>query len=133
MTNQKYDPNNPDENQDQISGHWEKYASKHYMGASALYISKGRYAKIKVTIVGVYRREVYDKATRGKKPVVVAALQGKEEIKDMILNLTNMARLEKLIGSPEIDHWVGKVVPLGAEYVNAGKKGKVWALRFNPQ
>ncbi len=133
MTNQKYDPKNPDENREQIAGHWERYANKHYMGASALYISDGHYAKITVTIVGVFRRQVYDKATNGKKPVVVAALQGKEEVKEMILNITNMTRLEKLTGTPETKHWVGKAVPLGAEYVNAGRQGKVWALRFNPQ
>lgn len=131
--NKKYDPKNPDENKNQIAGHWEKYVNKHYMGASALYISDGKYAKITVTIVGVYNRTVYDKATNSGKPVVVAALKGKQDTKEMILNVTNMKRIELLLNTPEMKNWVGQSIPLGAEFVNSGNGRKVWALRVNPK
>lgn len=125
----KYDPKNPDENTNQLQGHWEKYANKRYMGASALFVSTGNYRTINIEIVGFYSRVVFDKATNQGKRVNVLALKGKEEVKEMILNTTNMQRIESYLGTPEVKEWPGKKINLGAEFVNSGNGKKVWALR----
>lgn len=129
----KYDPKKPDENRNQLEGHWEKYAEKNYMGASCLYVSEGKYLTIKIKIVGIYSRVVYDKATNQGKKVVVAELQGKHGNKQMILNVTNMSRIEASTGTADVKQWPGQTIELGAEYVRAGNGKMVWALRVQTQ
>lgn len=73
---------------------------------------------ILVTIKGVEQRDVGSEAEPEKKWVLLLEAQ-----KPLVLNSTNLALLEKALGSDDSDEWVGqKVVLFNDENVSFGGK-----------
>lgn len=73
---------------------------------------------ILVTIKGVEKRDVGTEAEPEQKWVLLL-----EEAKPLVLNSTNLALIEKALGSDDTDDWVGqKVVLFNDENVSFGGK-----------
>jgi len=73
---------------------------------------------ILVTIKGVEKRDVGTEAEPEQKWVLLL-----EENKPMVLNSTNLALIEKALGSDESDEWVGqKIILFNDENVSFGGK-----------
>ena len=91
--------------------HWKKLTNPDYLGAYALEDGKDMI----VTIKNVSVQSITGQNGQ-KEDAVVCELEG---MKPMILNKTNMKRIEKVCGSPYIEDWAGHDIQLYTEMVSA--------------
>lgn len=101
--------------------HWKSLTDPNYLGA--WYLEDGR--DITLTIRNVQLEKVT--GTDGKKDDCVVC-HFYENVKPMILNVTNMRMIAKLCGTDYVEDWVGRKIQIGAEKV-AAFGGVVDALR----
>lgn len=106
--------------------HWRKlFQDEKYLGAWDLEID-GQYGSVQITIEKIFTGEFISQM--GKESKVFAKL--KEYQKPMVLNKTNLGRLQKVFGSFNPDDYIGKPVVLGVEKTKS-PDGMVDALRFS--
>lgn len=98
-----------------------------------LYPSKSEWLKcddvpddgLTVTIDSYEVRDFNNDGKRDRKPV----LYFKEDVKALVLNKTNALTITNIVGSGELDDWVGhKITMVPREVEFAGKQ--VWAIRI---
>ena len=85
--------------------HWKKYFDYRYISAEEL---DGK--EIVLTIAGVETGEVYSPTARAKEKK--ATLKFKETEKQIVLNATNARMISTVLGSPQVETWVGKKITL---------------------
>lgn len=90
--------------------HWKKLINPDYLGAYSLE-KDGAYQNIIVQIESVGMQGVTGQGGKVDQ-CVVAQLKGS---KPMILNRTNMKRIEKVLKTPDINQWSGKQIELCVE------------------
>lgn len=80
--------------------HWRKYYDYRFICGEEL---DGK--EVVLTITGIDKEEVYSPTNKGKekKP----ALKFKETTKMLILNVTNARMISTVLGSPQIESWIG--------------------------
>ena len=103
--------------------HWRKLVNNNYFGSWDI-PDKGY---LIVTIKSV-AKEMVTNVGGNKEECVVAQL---EDYKPLILNRTNLKRIEKVMKSADVDNWIGKQVVLVAEKVRAFGE-TVDAVRVKP-
>lgn len=92
--------------------HWKKLTNPKYIGAHDLLPNQ----ELQVTIESVANEIV--KGQDGQDgECVVAKIKGAK--KPMIINKTNMKIIEKVLGTPYVEHWAGKQITLYAAKVKA--------------
>ena len=91
--------------------HWKKLTNPDYLGAYALEDGKDMI----VTIKNVSVQSIMGQNGQ-KEDAIVCELEG---VKPMILNKTNMKRIEKVTGTPYIEDWAGHDIQLYTELVSA--------------
>lgn len=112
-----------DDNTESNLTHWKRLINPKYIGAYSL--PPGQDLTVRIRSVG---REIV-KGTDGKEEeCTVAQLHGQ---KPLILNRTNQRSIEKLVGSPYIEHWAGKEITLFASKTKVGRE-VVECLRIRP-
>ena len=92
--------------------HWKKLTNPDYLGAYALEDGKDMI----VTIEKVETKQITN-ANGQREDAIVCEFKG--DVKPMILNKTNMKRIEKAIGTPYIEDWTGHNIQLYGEMVSA--------------
>lgn len=92
--------------------HWKKLTNPDYLGAYALDDGKDMI----VTIKNVEQKTITG-AKGEKEDCIVADFEN--GVKPMILNKTNMKRIEKVCGSPYIEDWAGHNIQLYVDSVSA--------------
>ena len=92
--------------------HWKKLTNPDYLGAYALEPGQDITATIKLV-----RVENVIGADGKKEDCTV--MHFAEQIKPMILNVTNAKTLEKLFKTPFIEDWSGRRIQIGVESVKA--------------
>lgn len=109
--------------------HWKKTVDKDWIGTYVL--PEGQ--PIIVVLSHVKKHEVKVKGVKSER--VVAYFANNEHFnKPMLLNSTNMSRLQKLTGTPYIEDWskLDMHVTLCQEMDRSFSGGKDWALRISP-
>lgn len=91
--------------------HWKKLTNPNYIGAYSLDGGKD----MNVTIEKVVQEEVQSSDGRADE-CVVAYLKGE---KPFILNKTNCKSIEKCLGSPDTDAWIGGEITIYIAKVSA--------------
>lgn len=104
--------------------HWKKLQNPDYLGAYSLNPGED----LILTIASVRQEKVT--GTDGKKEGCMVA-RFKENVKPMILNVTNCKTIEKLYKTPYIEEWAGRKIQIYAEKVKAFGD-VVDALRIRP-
>ena len=92
--------------------HWKKLTNPDYLGAYALEEGKDMIVTIKEV-----RQESITGAKGEKEEAIIAYLEN--GIKPMILNKTNLKRIEKVCETPYIEDWAGHNIQLYTEMVSA--------------
>lgn len=106
--------------------HWRKlFQDEKYLGVWDLEVN-GQYGSVQITIEKIFTGEFISQM--GKESKVFAKL--KEYQKPMVLNKTNLGRLQKVFSSFNPDDYIGKPVVLGVEKTKS-PDGMVDALRFS--
>lgn len=95
---------------------WKRLVNPDYLGAYSLDSGDGKYADIIATVKQVKVENVV--GADGKREDCVVAYFA-ENIKPMILNVTNMKTLEKLFKSKYIEDWSNRKIQIGVESVKA--------------
>lgn len=96
---------------------WKKLVNPEYLGAYSLDDGNGKYNDIVATIRQVKVENVT--GTDGKRENCVIAYFVEQNIKPMILNVTNMKTLEKLFKTKYIEDWANRKIQIGVESVKA--------------
>jgi hypothetical protein len=104
--------------------HWKKLHNPDYLGAYALDPGKD----IIVTIKSVQNEQVI--GPDGKKEECTVA-RFMEQVKPMILNVTNSKIIEKMYATPYIEEWAGKKIQIYTANIKAFGD-MVEALRIRP-
>lgn len=104
--------------------HWKKLQNPDYLGAYSLEPGKDMI----LTLSGVKQEKVT--GPDGKKEECMVA-RFKENVKPMILNVTNCKTIEKLYKTPYIEEWSGRKIQIYVEKVKAFGD-VVDALRIRP-
>lgn len=104
--------------------HWKKLQNPDYLGAYSLNPGED----LILTLAAV-RQEKVTGADGKKEECMVARFR--ENVKPMILNVTNCKTIEKLYKTPYIEEWSGRKIQLYAEKVKAFGD-IVEALRIRP-
>lgn len=91
--------------------HWKADFPADYLGAQHLTDGKDMIVQIR----DVTKEWVQNQS--GKEQKVVVHFEG--DVLPLILNKTNAKRIEKVVGSPYLDDWVGKKIQLYGEMVSA--------------
>ena len=94
--------------------HWKKLENPDYLGAYALQPGQDLIAQIK----SVGQEEVYN-PTNNKKEVCTVAHFMDNNIKPMILNVTNCKTISKIYDTPYIEDWQGKWIAIYIAKVKA--------------
>ena len=93
--------------------HWKKLDNPDYLGAWSFQPGEEKI----VTIKEVKRQLVFNVATNGKEECTVAYFV--EDVKPLILNVTNCKAISKAWGTPYIDDWPGRKIALRVKRVKA--------------
>ncbi|MBP3736549.1 MAG: hypothetical protein J6I56_05975 [Lachnospiraceae bacterium] len=93
--------------------HWKKFNNPDYLGAYAFQPGEEK----TVTIKSVGREMVYNPSNSGKEECTVAHFE--EDIKPLILNVTNCKTIAKVWGTPYIEDWAGHRITLKVKRINA--------------
>lgn len=96
---------------DMVKTHYKKLRNTNYLGSWDL-TNGDKVVKIKK----VSNVEVFNPSDNAKEECVVAELYNE---KPLILNSTNLKSIEKALGSPYIEDWVGKEIQLYTKKVKA--------------
>lgn len=91
--------------------HWKKYCNPNYLGAYAFQPGEEK----TVTIKEVKRELVQNQ--NGKEECTVAHFM--EDVKPLILNVTNAKMISKVWGSPYIEDWAGRRIILKVKKISA--------------
>lgn len=91
--------------------HWKKWNNPDYLGAYAFQPGEEKTVTIKEV-----KREIV-KNERGSEECTVAHFA--EDVKPLILNVTNCKMISKLIGSPFVEDWPGKKISLKVKKISA--------------
>ena len=83
--------------------HWRKYLNTDYLGGFDLDDGKGGFKEITATIKKAINEIVKEPATGKNKEVLTIHFE--ENVKPMILNVSNSKTLQKLSGSKYIENW----------------------------
>lgn len=86
--------------------HWKKYNNPDYLGAYAFQPGEEK----TVTIKEVKREMVFNPSGSGKEECTVAHFV--EDVKPLILNVTNCKTISKVWGTPYIEDWAGRKITL---------------------
>jgi len=93
--------------------HWKQLKNPDYLGAWDF-----QEGEVKITIVkDVKQDEVYDPKSRTKEDCTTVSFSNGP--KPLILNTTNAKAISKIVGSPYVEDWIGKSIPLQVELVKA--------------
>lgn len=118
-----------DLNREQLEGHYKKHMDRQYIGSHDLMKKDGTYQTVKLTIDGVFARQIYNTRKRESEKCMVISFKGKE--KDFIANPTNQGLIEQATGIVMAEKWVGQQIVIGVEDVKVGLKTKK-GLRVKP-
>jgi len=105
--------------------HWKKLTNPDYLGAYAFQPGEEK----TVTIKAVKRELVYNPSGSGKEECTVVYFA--EDVKPLILNVTNAKAITKLWNSPFIEDWPGRRITLKVKKVSAFGE-MVDAVRVSP-
>lgn len=93
--------------------HWKKLYNPNYLGAWAFQPGEEK----TVTIRDV-KREIIDNPTgSGKEECTVAYFE--EDVKPLVLNVTNSKTIAKVWGTPYIEDWPGRKITLKVKKISA--------------
>lgn len=95
---------------------WKKLVNPDYLGAYSLDDGNGKYMDILATIKFVKTEDVISPEGKHESCAVAHFC---ENLKPMILNVTNMKMLEKLTKSKYIEDWADRKIQIGVEKVRA--------------
>lgn len=87
--------------------HWKKTTNPNYLGTFAF--EEGQELVVKIADVRV---EMVNDPKGGGEEKPIAYFDGDVKPNKMILNKTNMERIEKATGTPYMDEWVGHKIQL---------------------
>lgn len=105
---------------EQTKTHWRKLQDKPYLGRWDFMPGE----ELLLTIKSVGSGEVYDENTGKTKEKEIIYFE--EPYKPMLVNTTNNMTIEKVLGSPFIQDWIGKKIYLRVEHIPPiRKKGEV--------
>ena len=93
--------------------HWKKLINPDYLGAYSLDPGKDM-----VLTIRQVRKELITGADGKKEECIVCYWQ--EEQKPMILNVTNCKMIAKLLKTPYIEQWPGRMIQVGADLTKMG-------------
>lgn len=93
--------------------HWKKLTNPDYLGSYAFQPGEEK----TVTIKEVKRELVYNPSGAGKEECTVAYFE--EDLKPLILNVTNCKTIAKVWGTPYIQDWSGRRIILKVKKVSA--------------
>lgn len=93
--------------------HWKKLTNPDYLGSYAFQPGEEK----TVTIKEVRREAVYNPSGGGKEECTIAYF--KEDVKPLILNVTNCKEIAKLYGTPYIEDWANRRIILKVKKVSA--------------
>lgn len=93
--------------------HWKKYNNPDYLGAYAFQPGEEK----TVTIKEVKRELVFNPSGSGKEECTVAHFV--EDVKPLILNVTNCKTISKVWGTPYIEDWAGRRIMLKVKKIMA--------------
>lgn len=93
--------------------HWKKLTSPDYLGSYAFQPGEEKV----VTIKEVRREMVFNPSGGGKEECTVAHFM--EDVKPLILNVTNCKEIAKLYGTPYIEDWANRKIILKVKKVSA--------------
>lgn len=93
--------------------HWKKYNNPDYLGAYAFQPGEEK----AVTIKEVKRELVFNPSGSGKEECTVAHFV--EDVKPLILNVTNCKTISKVWGTPYIEDWAGRRIMLKVKKIMA--------------
>lgn len=105
--------------------HWKKYNNPDYLGAYAFQPGEEK----TVTIKEVKREMVFNPSGSGKEECTVAHFV--EDVKPLILNVTNCKTISKVWGTPYIEDWAGRKITLKVKRISAFGE-MVDAVRVSP-
>ena len=105
--------------------HWKKYNNPDYLGAYAFQPGEEK----TVTIKEVKREMVFNPSGSGREECTVAHFV--EDIKPLILNVTNCKTISKVWGTPYIEDWAGRKITLKVKKISAFGE-MVDAVRVSP-
>ena len=94
--------------------HWKKLVNPDYLGAYSLE-KDGEYRNKVVTIESIYKETVVGPSGK-KEECVVAKLKGD---KPLVLNMTNLKRIESILGTFNHEKWAGGRIELTVKKVKA--------------
>lgn len=92
--------------------HWKKLNNPEYIGAYAFQPGEEK----TVTISTVGRENVTGPDGRKEECTVV---RFREDVKPLILNVTNAKMIQRVLGSPYVEEWAGRSIVMGVETVSA--------------
>lgn len=113
--------------------HWKSFKQGTYLGSCDLSIGEDEQGNIMynskiVTIKNIVREEVFDNNSNSNKVKVVCYFEN--NIKPMILNVTNLKSIEKVCKTPFMEHWKGQSISIYvAKNIKVGKN-YFYALRI---
>lgn len=92
--------------------HWKKLNNPEYIGAYAFQPGE----EIMATISTVGREAVIGPDGRKEECTVV---RFREDIKPLILNVTNAKMIQRVLKTPYVEEWAGRAIVMGVETVSA--------------
>jgi len=101
--------------------HWKKNFNPNYIGAYAF--DPGEEKTVTVKSAGV--EEIIGEGGKKERKTVLHFEGG---VKPLILNKTNARMIERVLGSPYMEQWIGKAIVLGVEKARFGSE-RVDAVR----
>ena len=107
--------------------HWKKLENPDYLGAYAM--QPGQDLTLQIKSVGL--EDVYNANSNKKEQCTVAHFYD-NNVKPMILNVTNCKTISKIYDTPYIEDWVGKYITVYIAKVKAFGE-TVEALRIRPR
>lgn len=93
--------------------HWKRWQNPDYLGSYAFQPGEEK----TVTIKEVKREMVFNPSGSGKEECTVAYFE--EDVKPLILNVTNCKTISKVWGTPYVEDWVGRKITLKIKKVSA--------------
>ncbi len=93
--------------------HWKKWNNPDYLGAYAFQPGEEK----TVTIKEVKREMVFNPSGSGKEECTVAYFF--EDVKPLILNVTNCKTISKVWGTPYVEDWAGRKITLKVKKISA--------------
>jgi hypothetical protein len=108
--------------------HWRRIIESEYLAGADLDDGQGNHKPIIVTIQQAKKEDVLEPGTNKKEQCLV--IYFREQIKPMIVNVTNSKAISKVAKSDYIEDWAGVRIKIGTEKVKAF--GEIWdALRVS--